>query len=946
MFKKEMKVTKDALNVVIGINVCLLSLIILVSNWISWLSFVSKGITYVIGFVGFWILIPYLFILGLYISFRKKLVKFRVGTSLIGVFFIIFAIGLLTSHFSTLNLYITKEIEEGTVIIKEKEMILTWERSISTFKAIFSKAFANKDSNLYRIEGSLIDGGVTCSSLGGGFFCYIFLGLFNSISSNKPTLMIVLSILLIVVGILLSGNKLISSLFAKLKRNKQVVPYEEPIGYSQVSESSNDDETNNQVIHEYDKYQIIDDVKPNDNNTKTDPDELLARSLESFNNQHTMQKALFSFDSDEQNVNSSVNNSIPTNDSTIGFNNNILQPNIETEPEVSLFSYDNVQKEESFEEAPLVQETSPNVSNSLFDNVYNEVDNNTNLVSEPAPVIEQTPVFEQPKVQTIEQPKPTTPLPTPAPEAPKKRVLHWDDDDDVVVDIPKAEPRMPYKFPPLTLLDPHEKPEDAMKNDQSCRDRIALLTAIFEELRIGASIVGYTIGPSVTQYDIKLNEGVSVKIFDKMLGDISIRLGGVPVLFNAFVLGKATSGLQVPNEVRTNVGLYESLLTYPNPNGECCDTTVPFGKDINGKIISLKVADFPHLLVAGTTGSGKSVFIHNLIVTLIMRNRPEDLKLVLIDPKGVEMSFYKKIPHLICPMIVDPSKANVALAKLVDEMEHRNKIFNSAGVRDIKEFNNIAPKMGYAKMPSIVIFVDEYADLSEQCKDIESKIQRIGQKARTAGIHLVIATQRPSVNIINGVIKANLPTRVALSVNSAQDSITIINEGGAENLLGYGDMLIDSQKLNRNQKVRVQSAYADTTEINKVCNFLRNNYQPMYWDEYHDLTEHNQDTSVPGSLATPLDKSATDSDQYFHIKEEVMEREYCSISYIQRTYAVGFPKAGKIFARLQEEGIVDKQIESASRGCRVLVRKPINEQQAGSYEQSETVLNFDPYAGN
>ncbi|MCQ3036002.1 MAG: DUF87 domain-containing protein, partial [Bacilli bacterium] len=522
--------------------------------------------------------------------------------------------------------------------------------------------------------------------------------------------------------------------------------------------------------------------------------------------------------------------------------------NVEPEPVMAspYFNYENDNEytntevqPEPINEEPVINETyQDNSLNNIFNPDGDEVEEE---FVEPTPQV--APVYSQPapKVQSA----PVMPQPEPLPEQPKKRVLHWDDDDDVQVDIPKAYVRPPYKFPPLTLLDRHENPDDKFANDQSVQDQKLLLEAIFSELKIGAQIVGYTIGPSITQFDVKLNEGVSVKIFDKSLADISIRLGGVNIIFKQLVTGKSTSGLQVPNYKRISVGLFEALSTYPEPNGDVCDTLVPFGKDINGDVISLKIADCPHMLVAGTTGSGKSVFVHNIILSLIMRNRPEDLKILLVDPKGVEMTFYKKIPHLICPMITEASKANVAFGKLIDEMDRRNKIFNCVGVRELKEYNKIAPSLGYAKLPTIVAFIDEYADLSEQCKDIEGKIQRIAQKARTAGIHIIIATQRPSVNIIGGVIKGNIPTRVALSVNSQEDSRVIIGESGAEKLLGNGDMLIDSAKLDRTQKVRVQSAFADTTEINKVANFLRQNYEPMYWEEFHDLEDHTNDVSVP-----------------------------------------------------------------------------------------------------
>ena len=487
-------------------------------------------------------------------------------------------------------------------------------------------------------------------------------------------------------------------------------------------------------------------------------------------------------------------------------------------------------------------------------------------------------------------------------------ITHWDDDDDVQVDIPKAYVRPPYKFPPLTLLDRHENPDDKFANDQSVQDQKLLLEAIFSELKIGAQIVGYTIGPSITQFDVKLNEGVSVKIFDKSLADISIRLGGVNIIFKQLVTGKSTSGLQVPNYKRISVGLFEALSTYPEPNGDVCDTLVPFGKDINGDVISLKIADCPHMLVAGTTGSGKSVFVHNIILSLIMRNRPEDLKILLVDPKGVEMTFYKKIPHLICPMITEASKANVAFGKLIDEMDRRNKIFNCVGVRELKEYNKIAPSLGYAKLPTIVAFIDEYADLSEQCKDIEGKIQRIAQKARTAGIHIIIATQRPSVNIIGGVIKGNIPTRVALSVNSQEDSRVIIGESGAEKLLGNGDMLCRIPK--HSSLVRVQGAYVSGTEIALICEAIKEQREVKYDPRFCNLIQQ-----VSGGAGASGDRKLELDELHEEAKQHVIETRIASTSNLQSYFSIGYARADHILNCLEQEGIVKR----ASGNRRIVV---------------------------
>ena len=342
------------------------------------------------------------------------------------------------------------------------------------------------------------------------------------------------------------------------------------------------------------------------------------------------------------------------------------------------------------------------------------------------------------------------------------------------------------------------------------------------------------------------------------------------------------------------------------------------------------------MLVAGTTGSGKSIFVHATIISLLMRNKPEELKLVMVDPKKVEMNYYEDIPHLLCPVICDVRKVLVCFNKLVDEMERRYNLFQANKVRDIKGFNEYAKAKDIQPLPYIVVFIDEYADLIETCKELRSPVVRLVQKARAAGIHLVIATQRPSVNVIDGVIKANVATRVALMCASFNDSMTVIGEGGAEKLLGYGDMLIDCPLISRSMKPRVQGCYVSETEIMRVCDFLREHYQPQFDPMFMNLEPVVEEKSGfdDDSEPTPVDKSKTDEEAYQIIKEDAAHREYFSISYITRTYSMGYSRAGKMFKRLQNEGIVAQSGDA--RGCKVLIYTP-GSQQGGTVEQSTFV---------
>ena len=495
--------------------------------------------------------------------------------------------------------------------------------------------------------------------------------------------------------------------------------------------------------------------------------------------------------------------------------------------------------------------------------------------------------------------------------------------------IPHKKERKSYNFPPVDLLKEYPPSPEAEQEKLNCERRKQLIDGVFNDFGVGAHVEDFTIGPSVTRYNIKTDPDVSVSSLNKHIKDIAIRLNGMSIRFEEIVRGRSTSGLEVPNERTETVSLRRMVSALPNREDKLY---VPFGVDIDNKAIFSDLAAFPHLLTAGTTGSGKSVFITGLIMSLIMLHRPEDLKLVLVDPKRVEMSKYHDLPHLLCPIIKEPSEAKVCLDKLIVEMERRYKAFEYAGVKDIGEWNKeFAPDSKYATMPYIVVFIDEYADLSDTCKNIGEAVVRLAQKARAAGIHLVIATQRPSVSVITGTIKANINVRVALSMSSAIDSQTILGQGGAEELIGHGDMLVDCSLIARMGFTRCQGCYCDGHEINAVCDFIRSQMPPDYNSDFLDLVDHEAERQEQEEMIAPLSKAearAQSADEmYQSIKEHVMQREYESISHLQRTFGIGFPRAGKIFARLQQEGIVamEKDAPSSSKGCRVLIHRDPNE---------------------
>ena len=480
--------------------------------------------------------------------------------------------------------------------------------------------------------------------------------------------------------------------------------------------------------------------------------------------------------------------------------------------------------------------------------------------------------------------------------------------------------------PSVDLLDVYETSKSNEDNVIVADQRQIVINESFANYRVGAHCESYIIGPSVTRFNIVCDPNVSVKQVASKIEDLCIRLGGVGARFEAIVAGKTYSGLEVPNAYTTTVSFKEVYEALPDVNKN--PLSVPFGKDISGNVIYANFNEFPHMLVAGTTGSGKSVYVHSIILSLIMRNSPDDLKLILVDPKQVEMNMYFDMPHLLCPVVYEALEAKNILSKICEEMDNRYSMFKTSGVNSIKDYNRWAKNNNKDTFPYIIIVIDEYADLVEQCKDVSTPVVRLAAKARAAGIHMLIATQRPSVNVITGVIKSNLPTHVALMTSNAVDSMTILNEGGAEKLLGKGDMLVQTPLVSRVGCTRVQSPFVTSDEIDRVVNYLKTNYPTEYDQTYLDILEAakqalNPQAANAKNFGVPEDLEGLDRDEilYRDIRDWAMTLDYCSMSKIQREFSTGFNRAGRIFKRLQEEGIVADQPDSpsSSKGCRVLV---------------------------
>lgn len=467
-----------------------------------------------------------------------------------------------------------------------------------------------------------------------------------------------------------------------------------------------------------------------------------------------------------------------------------------------------------------------------------------------------------------------------------------------------------YSLPPISLLKDRFNADESSRKIALANERLEKINACFNDLGIGASAISYTIGPSVTRFDIKMNPNVKTNVLCSIENDLAVRLGGnKTVRLETIVEGKDTSGIEIGNEI-SDVVSFKECMREVNKNTK--DRLLfPLGKNISGDIITCRLDEMPHLLVCGTTGSGKSVFVHNIIVSLLMRNRPDQLKLMLIDPKRVEFTKYQNIPHLLCPIINSPDKAKIGLMKLTEEMERRYELFASKGrgASNYKEYMEICDEMGYEKIPYIVLICDEFADFIEGDRENAKLIQRIAQMARACGIYMVIATQRPSVKVITGDIKANIPSRIALSVSTQIDSRTIIDEPGAENLMGKGDLL--AKVPNHKSIIRVQSAYLDNREIYEVCEYCRSQTPVKYDPNFEDLTPKvvTPYEMANSGLGDPslMYKDFHNDDKYEEIKKFVIATGKCSTTKLQNTFGIGFSRADGILDTLEKDGIIKRE---------------------------------------
>ena len=499
----------------------------------------------------------------------------------------------------------------------------------------------------------------------------------------------------------------------------------------------------------------------------------------------------------------------------------------------------------------------------------------------------------------------------------KTNVVDPKEEEIEVIDAVK--PNENYQLPSLNLLDPPKKVKN--NNQAGIESNITKLEEVLKEFGIIGHVVEVTVGPAITQYELELKAGTKLNKLTSINKEISLALAKKDVRIQAPIPGKSTVGIEISNETPTTVyikEIMEKLIAEKSSN----KLMVALGKDILSRPMFCEINKTPHLLVAGATGSGKSVCINCILASILMNAKPDEVKLLLVDPKKVELSIFNGVPHLLAPVVTDPKKASVALSKIVKEMEDRYDIFEEKKVKNISSYNEMIEKKNKGlpdseklkKMPYIVVIVDELADLMlVASKEVEDSIMRITQMARAAGIHLIIATQRPSTDVITGVIKANIPSRISFAVSSGIDSRTILDMTGAEKLLGKGDMLF--LPMGESTPTRIQGAWISEDEVKRVVDYTISQQKAMYDERMLNLNAPSESSKIDANTDV---KEEYDDPLYDEIVEFVVTQGKASASLLQRRFKLGYNRAARIVDLLEERGIIGPQ--NGSKPREVLVK--------------------------
>lgn len=525
------------------------------------------------------------------------------------------------------------------------------------------------------------------------------------------------------------------------------------------------------------------------------------------------------------------------------------------------------------------------------------------VVPQAAPVAPMTgripQIDKKPEPATAPQTKPVA-----APEPKPTTVIRSKDND------PQVKLSDVYTLPPVTLLNPVEKKITQQDIESEIKRNSDTLVETLKSFGVQTKIVGVSRGPSVTRYELQPAPGVKISKITNLVDDIALNLAAAGVRIEAPIPNKAAVGIEVPNKQKDTVYFRELVDTPDFKKSFDKKLETVLGKDISGETVTCNVAKMPHLLIAGTTGSGKSVCVNSIIMSILMKSTPDEVRLIMVDPKKVEFMMYNGIPHLLIPVVTDPKKAAGALAWAVNEMLNRYKMFSENNVRDFSGYNELAadPDSGLKKMSHIVIFIDELADLMMASpKDVEDSIVRLAQMARAAGMHLVIATQRPTVNVVTGLIKANIPSRIALMVASQMDSRVILDGGGAEKLLGNGDMLY--MPVGMPKPVRVQGCYVSDKEVERTVEFIKQTFAAEYdesiIEEIERQTEMVGAADGKGSSSGSSDGDIDDSDEKLEEAIDlVVEAGIASTSSLQRALKLGYGRAARLIDTMEKMGVV------------------------------------------
>ena len=494
------------------------------------------------------------------------------------------------------------------------------------------------------------------------------------------------------------------------------------------------------------------------------------------------------------------------------------------------------------------------------------------------------------------------------PEKPKKEPVKKPEPEietQEIAEEPVIESRPTYRKPPITCL--KEPIHDGNENfSDELKSNAQKLLETLESFNVHAKITEISRGPSVTRYELQPDAGVRINKITNLADDIALRLAASGIRIEAPIPNKAAIGIEVPNKLRSMVYLRE-IIESPQFQNAKSKLNVALGKDIAGNAVCADLTKMPHLLIAGTTGSGKSVCLNTMIASILYNATPDEVKLLMIDPKQVEFTVYNGIAHLAVPVVSDPRKASGALTWAVNEMENRYKILSEKNVRDIKGYNKLAERdKSLRPMHQIVIFIDELADLMMVApNEVEDAICRLAQKARAAGMHLVIATQRPSVDVITGIIKANIPSRLALSVSSSVDSRTILDMSGAEKLIGNGDMLFNP--IGANKPTRIQGCFISDEEVENVADFIKHNAEAEYDEGIMD--EINRQAAIAGSSKKSSAASSEDGEEpgdemFPNAVEVVLDAKMASTTLLQRKLKLGYARAARLMDELESKGII------------------------------------------